>query len=187
MSKTTLADIERLCWHLSGWQVDQRSVDALLKAVAAYAGYGPGEESQSSDAAAPTLEGGAGEAVRAPEPLVAPTPADDISEPVKAPQAAVQRVEVTGTLTLLCPGLHTPPDPARIPPPRKARIPGDPHESQRRCGKCERTLPVEEFARDAKGRNGLRYACRDCENTRKRESARRVRAAKLAAREAQAA
>lgn len=31
-----LETIERMCWRLSGWQVDQRSVDALLGAIEDY-------------------------------------------------------------------------------------------------------------------------------------------------------
>lgn len=38
---------------------------------------------------------------------------------------------------------------------------------QRRCSKCGRVLPVSEFARRSKSKDGLQYECRDCKKAAK--------------------
>lgn len=162
MSKTTLADIERLCWHLSGWQVDQRSVDALLKAVTEYAGYGPDEPGQDSGAGAPWSEGGAGGAVRPAESLSGPSAADDTPEPANGSQNGVQRVEVTGTLTLVCPGLHMPISVGPVQAPQL--VP----EGKRRCTRCGGVQDVDQFFRKSSSGDGRRSVCRTCDAARKR-------------------
>lgn len=40
-------------------------------------------------------------------------------------------------------------------------------EGQRRCSKCGRVLPVSEFARRSKSKDGLQYECRDCKKAAK--------------------
>lgn len=158
MSNTTLADIERLCWHLSGWQVEQRSVDALLKAVAAYAGYGPAEEAVTAPASPLGLEGGAGEAVSPAESPVAPPAAAESPEPVNVPQTVTQRIEMTGTLTLVCPGVCGG---------ARAMV-SEAEFGVRTCTACGREQPLDQFHRKTKDRPTRRHQCRTCEAARKR-------------------
>ena len=40
-------------------------------------------------------------------------------------------------------------------------------EGQRRCSKCGRVLPLSEFARRSKSKDGLQYECRDCKKAAK--------------------
>jgi hypothetical protein len=148
----TLADVERLCWHLSGWSVEQRSLDELLASVEAYA------RGEVTRALALQPGEGQGEARTPRGPSAALVIVDEATEALAAPQTATQsippRIEVTGTLTLVCSCTGTPPASGEV----------------KRCAKCGNRKPVEAFSRDAKGEGGRRYACRDCENRRKRES-----------------
>jgi len=164
----TLADVERLCWHLSGWQVEQRDVDQLLAVVQAY-GSGGGS------AAAPQLAGGGLEGAEPPaEDLRAPSASEEAPTPLAGPQAPVQRVEVTGTLTLKCSGAcgrsrraarKAAGRPLRVPSPPAIAIP----ETVRTCRACGRTQPIDVYGRDAHGLRGRRSCCQDCENARKRD------------------
>lgn len=45
----------------------------------------------------------------------------------------------------------------------------------RRCGRCKRKLPVDQFSKDRSQKDGLAYACRDCKRDYKRDWARRNR------------
>lgn len=159
---TTLADVERLCWRLSGWQVEQRDVDTLLAAVTAYAGHGPDAQPQGAGALA--VDGGAGAAERPAGATQGASASLDASEGGSGPQTGIQRLHVTGTLTLACTGHQA-----------------APLSGQRKlCPKCGNRKPIEAFSPDTKGINGRRYACRDCENKRKREgrAARKRKAAR---------
>lgn len=171
MSETTLADIERLCWRLSGWQVDQRSVDELLKAVTAYAGYGPdqspGVGAEGSGAAAPWPGGGVGEAERPFESLPAPDAPDDVPDPVNGLEGGVQRLHVTGTLTLVCSGTHVS-VPGGAVALQLAPVVEDP-EMERVCRECGEAKPLDAYSADRRGRNGRRRLCRECDNARKRD------------------
>lgn len=184
----TLADIERLCWRKSGYQLDQRFVDELLVAVTAYAGYGAGVEPHGEGASAlPLAEEDAHgyaadlvitdetQAVRPAEPPVAPPVTAEPAEAVTAPQAGVQRVELTGTLTLVCtPPCAAPHKPAKGVPAPRVEVPVDTGstvpQGARKCRKCPKVYPLEHYARDPHSPQGRRTACRDCENKRKREA-----------------
>jgi hypothetical protein len=148
----TLADLERLGWHLSGWSVEQRALDEFLAAVEAYA------RGEVTRALALRSEKGPGEAQTPRGPSADLVAVGEATEALAAPQTAAQsippRIEVTGTLTLVCSCTGTPPVSGEV----------------KRCAKCGNRKPVEAFSRDAKGEGGRRYACRDCENRRKRES-----------------
>jgi hypothetical protein len=184
-----LASIERLCWHLSGWNVEQRDVDRLLAEIQVYAA-GAG----SSGAAAPLASGGEGAEMAPDAPLSAaeaPTGPVEPSGPVEEAQAPVQHVHVTGTLTLVCPGGHAPAaQPAshkrqaprtrrRVPAAQRRRQPASPDthdptqpEDYRTCRQCQESKAIGEFVRDVHGRRGRKTVCRDCENTRKRTARR---------------
>lgn len=163
----TLADVERLCWHLSGWQVDQRDVDQLLAAVQAYVA------TDHSGAAAPLAAGGTGAeetSQGAPEPSPDVSPQGDLPQAVPAPQAGVQRIEVTGTLTLVCA-----PAPRQRSEPRtplRTTLDGVVPETVRECRKCHSTQPIDQFVRDSHGLRGRKRICRMCENKRKRDAER---------------
>lgn len=161
----SLADVEQLCWRLSGWKVEQRDVDRLLTAVRGYAG------TENGGAPAVCSGGCAGapeRAVESPEPP--PAPVESPTAPTEA-LAAVQHVHVTGTLTLAWPPgwPPAPQAPALRTPQRRPERPVV-MDGTKHCHKCERTLPVERFARDKKGHGGRRARCRDCESQRKRDA-----------------
>lgn len=172
----TLDDVERLCWTLSGWQVEQRDVDRLLVSVQAYADAATG----SSGAAAPlVVEGdGAQEATDGPvQPLTPPAGTPEPPEPSQKAQGAVQRIHLTGRLTLICPGVHDAP-----PCLREHVVPTGPDpEGTRRCRACGRVQDLAEFSRDSHGREGRRSTCRECNNLRKRDAKRAKRQAVLEA------
>lgn len=181
-SVVSLGDVEQLCWRLSGWQVEQRDVDALLSAVTAYG--------EGASGLRPGLGGGTGEDTPCETPVSAPEPPAQAAEAVPAcvesPQAVagaqpgVQRIElhvrVSGSLTLHAADAARPvrsPGALRESTGRFAarpRTPLDQATGTRRCSKCTKTRPLDMFSRDAKGSGGYRYACRDCENKRKREA-----------------
>jgi hypothetical protein len=185
----TRDDIKKLCWHLSGWTVEQRDVDALLNAIDGYSG-GCG----ASCASRPGLPGGTGEAVPA---LTAPaeTTAGEVDpQHAYAPETAAQPFRFDGTITvrLVC-DAHEPlstqtatePDagPVTEHEPVAHAAPVVP-DTTRVCHKrhCEvgtAPQPITEFARNAKGGEERKYVCRTCENKRKREwrTQRRKRAA----------
>lgn len=160
----TLADVERQCWHLSGWQVEQRDVDQLLVTVQAYAGV----EGASASVVWP-VEGGE-DAQDAPVAALDPEVDAGDAEALPAPQAAVQRVEVVGRLTLVCECRTAPRKEPRTP--LRPTLDGAVPETVRECRTCERTHPISHFSRDSHGRHGRKSVCRDCENLRKRNSRR---------------
>jgi len=183
----TREGIERLCWRLSGWTVEQRAVDKLLGAVDAYvAGMAPQGGALVTEAGESAPEG----AREASADLV---PADDTPAAEIAPQGGAQRFELVGPVTLvLCHGQCSAPAaaPDAVPDPLWQR---EPHPGRdltgrfvpqpratvtgigKECSKCRLVKPLDDFSRDAKGNGGRRYACRDCENQRKR-AARQARA-----------
>lgn len=171
----SLADVERLCWHLSGWSVEQRSVDELLTAVQAYAGS-TGVE--SSGAAAPLGVGGAGGPQAPHGPSADLSVTDETQAPPPGPQTGVQgvvpRLHLTGTLTLICPGKSGARPRKRAEPrtPLKITVDGAVPEDTRTCRKCRASQPIAEFIRDSHGLRGRKTVCRTCENTRKRDTRR---------------
>jgi hypothetical protein len=80
-----LADVERLVWRLSGWQVDQRDVSRLLDVVEAYALGAP----LPDRADIPEQPGPAAQEPQAPsEPSVEVSAPDVVPEPAAAPRRA---------------------------------------------------------------------------------------------------
>jgi hypothetical protein len=185
----TLADLERLCWHLSGWSVDQRSVDELLAAVEAYA------QGRASSAGALVALRGPGTPEGPSEPSAAPSATQETPGPVNGPQEGAQgatpRLHLTGTLTLVCEGHGQPAKPkqpkqrtAPVPPPAGGRpkvlaTPGD--RDARVCRTCADRQPLTEYARDPHGPKGRKTVCRTCENNRKRAGRQRRAAQQRAA------
>lgn len=161
MSETvTLADIERLCWKLSGWTVEQRSVDRLLSAVRTYAGYGTDAGPHVEGASALAVEGGEGEPETRRGPSADLVLMDDMPQAATGPQTGTQRIELSGSVTLLC---------ARPARKRTWAVPAGPvPEGSRACRTCGAVHPFEHYGRDAHSPQGRRTACRDCENKRKR-------------------
>jgi hypothetical protein len=170
MSKIgSLADVERLCWSLSGWQVEQRDVDRLLDAVRLYAG--------SSGAAAPLVVegGGAEKAADGPsEPLAPPVGTPEPPDPTEEAQASVQRLHVTGTITLVCTDTCHRLTRGRAAPakPRKSRPVHDPSvpEETRACRLCGDVQSIAAYHVDSHGLRGRKSVCQACENKRKRDA-----------------
>jgi hypothetical protein len=107
----TRSELERVLWRWSGWQADQRCVDAVLETVDAYV---RGE-------------------VQAARPI--------------------------------CTRQHKKP-----PKPRPKRVvPPSVPEDSRICSRCRRSLPIAEFNRDIKSRNGHKAQCKVCEMERRVE------------------
>lgn len=174
-----LAVIERLCWHLSGWQVEQRAVDELLAEVRAYA-HGV----ESSGAGAPLAYGGAGAqeaAVRPVESLTAPDGPVETSKATSGPHMPVQRIHITGTITLAGPRKRAQSKTARAKPRKRQWAVPDPRdlvpEDTRTCRLCGTTHAITDYARDTHGTRGRKSVCRTCENLRKRDARRAKRAA----------
>jgi hypothetical protein len=170
--RVVLADIERACWQLSGWRVDQRSVDRLLTLVSDYA---RAEGGAVAAAPLPGLEAATETAERPAAHTAQGQTGDAPAEPVTGPQEGVQRLHITGTLTLV---VAQPEQRKR--PPRARKSADETEETERMCVKCRRTLALKEFGRHTKGRTGWRTSCRECENTRKRDARRAKRAAERA-------
>lgn len=158
---TTLADVERLCWHLSGWQVDQRDVDALLAAVRAYAD-GAGHGAPSSG-----LEGGAGAAQPSQEASGGGDASGEPSNPSREAQTAAQGEGLEGAYVLTV---------TRVDRPQPGRR-TDTAGGKRTCRKCGKRAPLENFNKDAHSPGGRKTACKTCENERKRNARRIQRAA----------
>lgn len=169
--RASLADVERLCWHLSGWQVEQRDVDRLLAAVQAYA---QGAEAPAVPAVLAVEEQAPADGAERPaEGTTPPDAAEEVYEVTGGALTPVQRVHVTGALTLVCSGGCTPPKKVT----KKSRpVADDPAvpEDWRQCRKCGGAQPIDHFVRDTHGPRGRKNVCRDCENLRKR-NARRAR------------
>lgn len=151
----TLDEIERLCWSLSGWRVEQRDVDALLRAVQTYAGHGAD-----------------GQAVRASQDRSPLSATDEPSGSAIAPQAGVQGIRLDGLyrVTLTPAGVQS------IRRVSTVHLP-DPDERVRTCRKCGDTLPITMFSPDRTSRGGRKTACTPCENTRRRNADRARRQA----------
>lgn len=182
---TTLADVERMCWRLSGWQVEQRSVDTLLAIVDAYARgvVLPAEDRRG-------LEGGAGEAEPPAETLPPPDVAVEIPEPAAELQTDAQSRDLEGAYVVTVTRIERPdPEPEDEP---EATGQGDgsdldaylapPEERVRTCRKCGLTFALAKFSRDKSSRGGRKTACTPCENIRRRDERRAKRAAEHAAR-----
>lgn len=185
MGGTTLGDVERLVWRLSGWEVEQVSLNAVLKAVRDHA---EAHGVVCDCAAHPGMD--AHMPPQAPQEAVyAPlTPMETPAAP-QAPaeaQAPVQRVEVSGTVTVVCGCAQGAGGTPQAPPVRQVRA-APAHSAARPmkeagagpgrvCRKCGHRWALEEFARDRKGPDGRRTACRACENTRRREADQAARA-----------
>lgn len=155
---TTRGDIERLCWRLSGWQVDQAAVDRLLLAVDAYVAGAPVPAEIPAQESAPASQ----------EPVTAPV-AQEPARLVVEPDAAVQGFEGAYVLTV---SRIDRPEPQGRPLPR-----ADTEEPMRKCRKCGTVYPIQMYNRDPYGRGGRKTACGPCENKRKREARRLSRAA----------
>lgn len=168
----TRADVERLCWMLSGWRVEQRDVDRLLEAVDAYAsGAVLPQSAQEAD-------GGTESASEASEPVPVTV---EPSTALNVPQTAVQDAGgIEGAYVLTVTRVQRPePGKRPLPTPR-----ADLTEPERTCRKCGVTYPIENFNRDCHSRGGRKTACKPCENTRRRDARRTERAADRAARAA---
>lgn len=159
-------DIERLCWRLSGWRVDQASVDRLLLAVDAYVAHAPLPAEARPDVPAQSPPLAAQEAVTPP---AVPEPVQAVAEP----PAAVQSIEGAYVLTV---SRIDRPEPPQKPVPRADR-----EEPMRKCRKCGTVYPIQMYNRDPYGRGGRKTACGPCENKRKRDARRISRAAAKAA------
>lgn len=189
----SLADIERLCWRLSGWTVEQESVDRLLAAVTAYAGGGSAgvvrrdaaDDSGWQGARAPlAVLDEAQAATRSPQGAPGapeePCAGDSVPGDPSGPEGGVQRLHLTGTLTLVCQGACPPVKPAasKRSKPRARQTPAVDSavpEATRTCRTCTTVHPITEYPRDSRGLRGRKSVCRECENTRKRESRRAAR------------
>lgn len=157
----SLADVERLCWRLSGWQVEQRDVDALLAVVQAYArGAGHGALSLG-------LEGGAGAAEPPQEALGEPAATGEPSTAPRQPQTGTDGPGIEGAYVLTV---------TRVDRPQPGRR-TDTAGGKRTCRKCKKRAPLEEFNKDAHSPGGRKTACKSCENERKRTARRIQRAA----------
>jgi hypothetical protein len=143
---TTRSDVERLCWHLSGWSVEQRSVNRLMAAIDAYAAGVP-----LADAVAEP-DGG----VQAPaEPsAMLETPAAVIG-----PQNGAQGIEGAYMLTL-----------TRVDTPARTGPHRDSGDGGRTCRKCNERKALTEFNLDPHSPGGRKTACKACENKRKRDA-----------------
>jgi hypothetical protein len=181
MSETmTRGDLERLCWHLSGWRLDQRSVDRLLAAIDAYAsGAGLSAEVPSLPEPEPQEAAQAPEGVRgaSADHVVIDEIPEAVSGPQEGAQGVVPRLHLTGTLTLVC-ACQSQPDTRKAPATARARpktlaTPDDP--AARVCRTCMDRQPLSEFFRDPHGPQGHKSVCRTCDNLRKR-TARQQRA-----------
>lgn len=151
---TTLGDIERLCWTLSGWQVDQRDVDRLLSAVQAYAAAGAAEVSGSA-------------AVCPQEASAQPPVADESVQVVADAHRGAQTILIDGACVLtLTPLTRTPlvVTPPRNRPQTTYTVPAaDLYEPRRTCRTCARTKDIQDFNRDHHSPGGRKSQCRDCE------------------------
>jgi hypothetical protein len=176
----TLADIEGLCWRLSGWRVEQRDVDRLLASVRAYAAA-PGTEPCPCTVRtylAPTEPVSAltGPARDTPAPFtVAPRLA--ASQAPAEPARCAEPVKDAEADPDLPRGAIRAPRPMR----RAGMGPG------RTCRQCKERWALEEYARDIKGVSGRKTVCRACENVRNRERRKEQRARQRAEREARRA
>lgn len=195
----TLADIERLCWRLSGWTVEQESVDRLLTAVTAYAGCaavpgatGPGgapgrwQGASAGLAVVDETQAAVESPEGAPEAPGEPLAGDRAPEGAQEREEGVQRLHLTGTLTLVCQGACPPVKPAaskrRKPRARKAPGAGSAvPEDTRACRKCGVVHAITEYTRDTRGLRGRKAVCRECENRRKRDARREARKQQQAA------
>lgn len=150
----TLADIERLCWHLSGWSVQQQDVDRLLAAIEAYV-QGIGADIPAPDEPAPAVQ------------------TDDASED-STPQVQVPAADAVhwrGELTvrLVMPRARAPKG-ERVPMTEAERAMGDMRDAGRRrvCRKCRTEQALTEFVRESRFDDRRKWACRTCERARKR-------------------
>jgi hypothetical protein len=161
MSETvTLADIERLCWRLSGWTVDQRSVDDLMTAITRCVGP------ETDQAPRAGLGGGEGEAEPVHERPAEPSAPVDAPEAETAPQTDTQRLHITGEITVVCRHVCE----------RGAVVPRD-GETHRDCNGCGKRRPITDFHLKRRGRTTRRRVCRDCEAQRKRDQRAAAKAA----------
>lgn len=165
----TLAEIERLCWHLSGWSVDQRSVDELLAAIRLYA-----------HSVVPLAEAVATASDPVPqEPVCAPAstePDPEHPEPEREAHSGTRRADWKGELTVrvVIGGKSS----RRGPMTPLERAANDVSDSKKRrtCRKCSTDQPLTEFMRNSRMTGHRKTVCRTCENTRKREARAQARA-----------
>ena len=144
------ADVERMCWVLSGWKVEQRAVDELLAAIDAYIRGAGGPQTGVQAPCGGCLASGEGEPVSGPQ-TDAQDRAEPVAEPVKPKAATVRPVYAI-----------------------------NPHERVRTCRKCHVTYEIAMFSRDRSSPGGRKSACTPCENKRKREHKAAQRAARKA-------
>lgn len=161
----TLGDIERLCWSLSGWQVEQRSVDTLLSAVRAYT--------------AEAGRGGQDGVTGAPGSPARATVTDESVLADFVAQGGVQGPDLEGTYVLTVSRVVSPGRPRRIKvqrnPPLDVNTSGDmgvSGETERTCRLCGHTYRIEKFSRDKSSPGGRKTACTPCENIRRRDQRR---------------
>lgn len=167
----TLERIERLCWTLSGWQVEQRSVDTLLSAVQEYA-----------SAAGRTV--GQGGATGAPESPARASVTDESLLAKFVAQGGVQSPDLEGTYVLTVSRVVSPGRPRRDRSQGSAPLDvntsaesGESEETERTCRLCGHTYRIEKFSRDKSSPGGRKTACTPCENIRRRDQ-RRARKAR---------
>lgn len=184
----SLADVERLCWRLSGWRVEQRDVDALLAAVESYARSAGAMARETCEVPREpgAQAGGPQGAVSEPEPVherpAEPSVMPEPSQTVNGPQTGVQSRAIAETLSL-DEGAYvlTVTRVAKPVPPVRTPSRPDPSPGTRTCRKCGITYPLEKFSRDKTSKGGRKTACTLCENIRRRDARRIKRAAERAA------
>lgn len=177
------ADVERLVWRLSGWQVDQRSLDVLLTSVQQYARWcaetgsvaewvpagPPPEDAAPEQAPQEAAQGG-----------VEPSGQDAGAQEAPTPVAGAQTGAQDGA-GMLAEGAYVLTVTRIARPERAADVPrADGVESVRTCRKCGVSYPITSFHRDKTSRGGRKTACIPCENMRRRDE-RRVQRAREAA------
>lgn len=155
----TLDDIERAAWRLSGWRVEQRSLDELLGLIRQCMGAPTPAEVPELLTAARNEAAQIVQAAREEAALLSPGPPDGLrrmanssvsTEVYKAPDGAlwVRLTEATETAVA----------------------------GHRKCRTCGRVKPLARFRRETKGKENRRHQCHDCANAAKRERTARKQA-----------
>lgn len=168
------SQVEQAIWRLSGWQVDQRSIDELRPVVEAYA--------TDYDGPAPvvgiTLQD-CGELGHTP--CCAPLVETEAAESVPEPPAAVESIKVppgflgdgSGAVWVFL-GMPMGSGPApvakespaarlhRANKDRAAKTQEGVPEGHKRCHRCEVVKVLEDYRRDNRQTDGFRGTCKKC-------------------------